>query len=93
MMSSSFSLATSYRYQRNNNSTVQPSYQRVSASKYALLVNTPPQLLVVSWLVLLGLLAVLEYLLEEGIWNWLASHALLEELTHRGGLQEVVRFT
>ena len=54
-----------------------------------MLVDTLPQLLVVSWL-LLGLLAVPEYLLEEGIWNRLASHALVEELAHKGGLQEVV---
>ena len=64
---------------------------RVSAGKYAVLVDTLPQLLVVSWL-LLGLLAVPEYLLEEGIWNRM-SHALVEELAHRGGLQEVVRLT
>ena len=53
------------------------AHQRVSASKYAVLVDTLPQLLVVSWL-LVGLLAVPEYLLEEGIWNRLASHALVE---------------
>ena len=68
------------------------THQRVSASKYAVLVDTLPQLLVVSWL-LLRMLAVSEYLLEEGIWNRLASHALIEELAHRGGLQEVVRLT
>ena len=40
------------------------AHQRVSAGKYAVLVNTLPQPLVVLWL-LLGLLAVPEYLLEE----------------------------
>ena len=68
------------------------AHQRVSAGKYAVLVDTLSQLFVVSWL-LLGQLAVPEYLLEEGIWNRLASHALLEELAHRRGLQEVVRLT
>ena len=68
------------------------AHQRVSACKYAVLVHTLPQLRVVLWL-LLGLLAVPEYLLEKGIWNRLASHALVEELAHRGGLQEVVRLT
>ena len=66
------------------------AHQRVSAGKYAVLVDILPQLLMVLWL-LVGLLAVPEYLLEEGIWNSLASHALVEELAHRGGLKEVVR--
>ena len=66
------------------------AHQRVSASEYAVLVDTLPQLLVVSWL-LVGQLAVPEYLLEDGIWNRLASHSLVEELAHRGGLQEIVR--
>ena len=57
------------------------AHQRISAGKYAVLVDTLPQLLVVLWL-LLGLLAVPEYLLEEEIWNRLASHALVEELAH-----------
>ena len=71
--------------------SLRTAHQRVSADKYAVLVDTLPQLLVVSWL-LLGLV-VPEYLLEEGIWNRLASHALVEELANRGGLQEVVRLT
>ena len=68
------------------------THQRVSTSKYAVLVDTLSELIVVSWL-LVGQLAVAEYLLEEGIRNRLASHALVEELAHRGGLQEVVRLT
>ena len=71
-------------------STACTAHQRVSASEYAVLVDTLPQLLVVSWL-LLGLLVVPQYLLEEAIWNRLANHALLKEMAHRGGLQEVVR--
>ena len=94
MMSSSFSSATSCTHQRNipSHATVyslHTAHQRVSAGKYAVLVDTLPQLLVVLWL----LLAVPEYLLKEWIWNRLVSHALLEELAHRGGLQEVVRLT
>ena len=83
-------------YTPEKHTTIQYSlhtaHQRVSAGKYAVLVNTLPQPLVVLWL-LLGLLAVPEYLLEEEVWNRLASHALLEKLAHRGGLQEVVRLT
>ena len=69
------------------------THQRVSTSKYAVLVDTLSELIVISWL-LVGQLAVPEYLLEERIRNRLqASHALVEELAHRGGLQEVVRLT
>ena len=66
------------------------AHQRVPASKYAQLVHTLSQLLVVLWLQL-GLMAVSAYLLEEGGWNWLLSHAAVEQLGHRGGTQEVVR--
>ena len=68
------------------------THQRVSASKYAILIDKLPELIVVPWL-LVGQLAVNEYLLEETIRNRLASHTLVEELAHRGGLQEVVRLT
>ena len=66
------------------------AHQRVPASKHTQLIYTLSQLLVVLWLQL-GLPAVSAYLLEEGGWNWLISHAAVEQLAYRRGTQEVVR--
>ena len=65
------------------------AHQRIPASKQTQPVQMLSQFLVHLWFHL-KLTEVFCYLMEEGGRNWLVSVATVEQLTDRGGVEEVV---
>ena len=66
------------------------AHQRIPASEQTQPVQMLSQFLVLHLWFHLKLTEVFCYLMEEGGRNWLVSVAMVEQLTDRGGAEEVV---